>query len=160
MGRIIIILAAGLLLYIGWRWLTAEYAKKGRPFAVKALLVGIAVLLIGLAAIGRAHWVGAALASLLAVLRFCLPMLLKSLPFLQQIYSRNAHRKTEFNNVSSSELSVNEALDILGLTTESSKEDIIAAHRKLIQKLHPDRGGNEYLASRVNAAKDLLLAQV
>ncbi len=50
-----------------------------------------------------------------------------------------------------------EALDILGLQTEANKEDIIKAHKRLIQKLHPDRGGNDYLAAKVNAAKDLLL---
>jgi len=50
-----------------------------------------------------------------------------------------------------------EALAVLGLKDEATEEDIIAAHRKLIQKLHPDRGGNDYLAAQVNLAKDLLL---
>ena len=50
-----------------------------------------------------------------------------------------------------------EALAVLGLDANASDEEIAAAHRSLIQKLHPDRGGNDYLASKINQAKDFLL---
>ena len=50
-----------------------------------------------------------------------------------------------------------EALAVLGLSEGASGDDIVAAHRRLIQKLHPDRGGNDYLAAQVNRAKDILL---
>jgi hypothetical protein len=52
-----------------------------------------------------------------------------------------------------------EALAILGLTGQPSREAIIQAHRKLIQKVHPDRGGNDYLAAQINRAKDILLGE-
>lgn len=52
------------------------------------------------------------------------------------------------------------ALEILGLSGTVGKEDVTVAHRKLMQKLHPDRGGTDYLAKKINAAKDCLLKQL
>ncbi|WP_085909406.1 DnaJ domain-containing protein [Kiloniella majae] len=49
------------------------------------------------------------------------------------------------------------AMEILGLTGTPSDDEIRSAHRKLMQKLHPDQGGNTYLATQVNRAKDVLL---
>lgn len=57
----------------------------------------------------------------------------------------------------SGSMSRSEALAILGLAEDASREDIISAHRQLMQKLHPDRGGNDYLAAKINQAKDFLL---
>jgi len=52
-----------------------------------------------------------------------------------------------------------EAYQILGLERGASTEDIVGAHRTLMKKLHPDLGGTNYLAARVNEAKDTLLRQ-
>jgi len=57
----------------------------------------------------------------------------------------------------SSGMNRSEALAILGLDDDASDEDVVTAHRSLIQKLHPDRGGNDYLAAKINEAKDFLL---
>ena len=57
----------------------------------------------------------------------------------------------------SSSMSREEALAVLGLGAGASDEDIVTAHRRLMQKLHPDRGGNDYLAAKINQAKDFLL---
>jgi len=51
-----------------------------------------------------------------------------------------------------------EALDILGLSGHPDETDIKDAHRKMMMKLHPDQGGSDYFASKLNQARDILLA--
>lgn len=50
-----------------------------------------------------------------------------------------------------------EALQVLGLSGEADRRAVLAAHRRLLQKLHPDHGGSDYLAQRINEARDTLL---
>ncbi|MEZ5891809.1 MAG: DnaJ domain-containing protein [Parvularculaceae bacterium] len=50
-----------------------------------------------------------------------------------------------------------EARSILGIAADASADDIRAAHRKLIAQLHPDKGGTDYLAAKINDARDYLL---
>lgn len=54
-------------------------------------------------------------------------------------------------------MSREEALDILGLEANPSPSQIKDAHLKLIKKIHPDQGGSDYLATKINQARDILL---
>jgi len=134
------------------------------------LLLGlIAIMLIVLAATGRIHWIGAALATLLAFFRQILPLLLKWSPAIKQLYQHYQYQKHQQHNANqeyqqnqspgknTGNMQRKEALQILGLDETASRDDIIKAHRKLMQKVHPDRGGSAELAAQVNRAKDILL---
>ena len=50
-----------------------------------------------------------------------------------------------------------EAYEVLGLTPNASKEEVRLAHSRLIRAAHPDKGGSNWLAARINQARDILL---
>lgn len=52
-----------------------------------------------------------------------------------------------------------EALQVLGLTDPVSDSDVRAAWVRLMRVAHPDGGGSDWLAARVNQAKDVLLGR-
>ncbi|MBN4046472.1 DnaJ domain-containing protein [bacterium AH-315-P15] len=54
-------------------------------------------------------------------------------------------------------MSENEACEVLGLPKDASSEEIRDAHKRLIKQYHPDHGGSDYLAAKINMAKDILL---
>lgn len=137
--------------------------------AAVALVAGLAVL----AMTGRLHWLAAVGAAALPFLRRGV-QLLRYLPWagplLRTLRQRagaragadqarnggarqgNGRARTRHGSMSRAE-----ALDILGLGSRPSREEILSAHRRLIQKLHPDRGGSTGLARQLNEARQRLL---
>ncbi|KQM38831.1 J domain-containing protein [Sphingomonas sp. Leaf10] len=53
-----------------------------------------------------------------------------------------------------------EARAILGVGKDANVSEIRAAHKRLMQAVHPDRGGSADLARRINAARDVLLGRL
>ncbi len=92
-------------------------------------------------------------------------MLLRYAPQLQRLWNMFSESRGKASgryhsgsaSGASGTMSREEAYRILGLEPGANRKEIIAAHRKLMQKVHPDRGGSAYLASQLNQAKKILL---
>ena len=52
------------------------------------------------------------------------------------------------------------ARKLLGVSAASSREDILAAHKRLMAMVHPDRGGTSGQVHEANAARDILLDEL
>lgn len=71
--------------------------------------------------------------------------------------SNNDQAYQQYNPANFNELTETEAYEILGLPNTASKDEVVKAHKRLMQRMHPDRGGSDYLAAKINAAKDQLV---
>lgn len=232
MLRIIPILIAVFLIYLGVKHFRKLPSDQKKPFIVKWLVYLTIALLILAFVTGRIHWLGALAAGLLGVLKFGASHFIRFLPILRFLQSKRSFgnpvfrtanleihvdlnsgamsgrvisgefegkdlstlEKTELDSLeaklkendkrsyyllrvyrqrtstsqggdgsassnyqSVSDPSIEECRLMLGLPETFTQKEVDRAYKSLMQKLHPDRGGNDYLASRINRARDMLI---
>ena len=159
MLRIVVLLALiaiGLLL---WYKVKSAPDKERKKLIFQILAGAFAALMIFMAATGRLNVVYAAIAGIVAFLPR-IAHLLKFLPLINKVRQAAAGGKQSSKqsaNQSRSAMNKDKAYEVLGLKPGASKQEIITAHKKMMQKNHPDRGGSDYLAAEINTAKDTLL---
>ncbi len=164
MARLIILLAVlgvGLLIWHKISQTSGERRRKMIFWTVTSLIVGTLVLLV---ITGRMNWlyaIGGGIAAFAPrVFRW-----VKYLPILSRFHQQYRQHRTSqdtaggqsANKRSTGKMSTAQAYEVLGLKPGANRDAIIQAHRRMMQKLHPDRGGSDYLASQINQAKDALL---
>ena len=74
-----------------------------------------------------------------------------------ELAGERAGRSSSGARSTSGDVTVEEAYAILGLAPGADDEQVKEAHRRLMVKLHPDHGGSDYLATKINRARDVLL---
>ena len=153
MGLLLGVIAAiGVMIVFGWvfsRMETGAAQKSVRILLAAACLIfGIGLTVRGLAVIG-VPLAGAGIGFLGVALGFR-----KTGDQTFGDEQRDSARAP-----ASPRMSVREALEVLGLGPEASDDDVRAAYRELMKKVHPDAGGTNALAARVRQARDVLLGE-
>ena len=162
MARIIILLAViaiGLLLWYKISNAPADKRKNLIFWSTAGVIIGTLVVL---AATGRMHWLYA-LGGTIAAFTPRVISALRYLPLINRFRQQYTQQKSQQSSQQSAsranpgKMTAAQAREILGVKTDASKEEIIMAHKRMMQKVHPDRGGTDFLAAQLNQAKDTLL---
>ena len=163
MARLIILIAIAGIALILWQKIKKTHGDERKKLIFWSI-IGVVVAILGILAVtGHLNIITAAIAGLVALLPRAMS-LLKYLPFLSRLLGQQDPQNSQQANGGQQQsprgkktMSKAQAMDILGLKADYSEDDVKQAHRRMMLKNHPDRGGSDYLAAQINTAKDVLL---
>lgn len=166
----LLFVALVLLLLVGYyAWQGCKHLSRAQWWALLRpwLMVGGVGVLALLVLSGRLNGLLAVLGVGLAYAARSVPVLLQLMPGLLRLWLQLTRHAPASDGAAQSKppptgmpMTVAEALAVLGLQPGASRADVIAAHRRLMAKVHPDKGGSDFLAAQINRAKALLLQAI
>ena len=162
MSRFLIIVVDAAIAYLLWFKIKKARGEEKKKLVIWTVAGGAIAVLGFLAITGRLNFITAAITGAVAMLPKA-AQLLRYLPILNKFrqHANNSNQQQNQNNQQASAQSAmnkKQASDILGIEPNASKEEIIKAHKRMMQKVHPDRGGSDFLAVQINQAKNTLLS--
>ena len=139
------------------RWFLTTPAKTVADRIKQSAWLLLGFGLIFLAVTGRLNIIFALIGGAIPWLARHLPNLLRLLGLAKTIKRAQTNKQAPKNTATI--MSTQDAYKILGLQASASREEIIATHKRLIQKVHPDKGGSSHLTHEINLAKETLLKE-
>jgi len=162
MARLVILIAVLAVALLLWHKIKIAKPAERKKLVLWGGLAGLGAILLILAMTGHLNVITAAIAGLFALMPRVLQYA-RYLPFLKKMMGddsqgENAPGAGQRSAASSQSMNQAQAYEVLGLQPGCSREDIILAHKRMMQKMHPDRGGSDFIAAQINQAKDILLS--
>lgn len=159
MARIIILIAILAIALILWHKIGKTRGAERKQLILWTVVGSVIAALSILAVTGHLNIITAMIASAIALLPK-LAQFVRYIPFISRLYAQNKQQDGQQTPPArgKQKMSRDEAMEILALKPDHSADDVTQAHRRMMQKVHPDRGGSDYLAAQINQAKETLLS--
>lgn len=157
MIKIYLVIFVVLILFVAIRRIRRISPEASTKYQKKIWFFILIATLLVLVVTGK---LDALLALLGVFIARMLPML-RYAPVIQKLWfmfkSGGKSKYQQHSVARKNQMTVDEAYQVLGLKPNATKQEIISRHKRLMMKVHPDKGGSDFLATQLNNARHILL---